>query len=127
MHLFGKWLYIKCPKCGKYNWHKVPLRSVRENCGKMAQFLDKLPKMYMVGCWARYGVMDFPWSGKWEKNPHTGHMEPLVWYYNDHNGTADNWYLIPLRGVTTGQIIMWTEDFNAAKRIADALNTKFEK
>lgn len=124
MHLFGKWIYIKCPKCGKCSWHKAPERSVRTNSGETAQFLTKLPKMYIVGYWARYGVWDFYWSGKWEKNPHNGHMEPLVWHYDDHNGTADNWYLLPIRFVTTGQIIMWTEDRVYAESIASALNLR---
>jgi predicted nucleic-acid-binding Zn-ribbon protein len=124
MHLFGKWVYAKCPKCGKRSWHKVPERSVRTNSGETAQFLDKLPKMYMVGCWVGYGVWDFPWSGKWEKNPYTGHMEPLVWYYNDHNGTADNWYLGPIRHTTTGVVVMWTEDRVVAESIAGALNLR---
>jgi ribosomal protein L37E len=21
-HFFGKWVYVKCPKCGKRSWHK---------------------------------------------------------------------------------------------------------
>ena len=124
MHLFGKWIYIKCPKCGKRSWHKVPERPVRTNSGETAQFLSKLPRLYMVGYWARYGVWDLYWSGKWEKNPHNGHMEPLVWHYNDRNGTADNWYLVPIRFVTTGQIIMWTEDKAYAETIASALNLR---
>ena len=124
MHLFGKWIYAKCPHCGKRSWHKAPERSVRENSGETAHFLTKLPKMYIVGCWARYGVWDFYWSGKWEKNPYTGHMEPLVWYYDDCNGTVDNWYLVPIRHVTSGVIVMWTEDRVVAESIASALNLR---
>ena len=102
------------------------MKKVLENDEKTAAYLNSLPKMYMVGCWAGYGVWDFPWSGKWEKNPYTGHMEPLVWYYNDHNGTADNWYLGPIRHVTSGVVVMWTEDRVVAKNIASALNLKQE-
>ena len=100
------------------------MKKVLKNNEKTAQFLSKLPRLYMVGYWARYGVWDLYWSGKWEKNPHNEHMEPLVWNYDDHNGTADNWYLVPIRFVTTGQIIMWTEDKVVAESIASALNLR---
>lgn len=95
-----------------------------KNSGKTAKYLNKLPLMYIVACWANYGVMDYPWSGKWTKNKHTGHMEPLVWYYDDHNGTADEWYLVPIHLVTCSYIIMWTEDESAAHSVANALNIR---
>lgn len=98
------------------------MKKVLKNNAKTAAYLHSLPTIYMVGCWARYGLWDFPWSGKLEKNPYTGYMEPLVWYYNDHNGTADNWYLGPIRHVTSGEIIIWTENRATAESIANALN-----
>lgn len=100
------------------------MKKVLKNNAKTAAYLNSLPKMYMVGCWANYGVWNLPWSGKWEKNPYTSHMEPLVWYYNDHNGTADNWYLGPIRHVTSGEIIMWTENKATAESVASALNLR---
>ena len=92
------------------------------NTYKTAQYLGSLPKMYIVGCWAGYGVEGFSWSGKWEKNPRTGHMEPLVWKYYDANGECDIWILVPIHQVTSGAIITWTEDKEMAYRIAYALN-----
>ena len=100
------------------------MKKILKNNERTAAYLNSLPTMYMVGCWVGYGVWDFPWSGKWEKNPYTGHMEPLVWCYDDHNGTADNWYLRPIRHVTSGVIVMWTEDKIAAENIASALNLR---
>ena len=102
------------------------MKKILKNNAKTAAYLNSLPTMYIVGCWAGYGVWDFPWSGKWEKNPYSGHMEPLVWYYDDHNGIADNWYLVPIRHVTSGEIICWTENDKVACQIASALNLKKE-
>ena len=102
------------------------MKTVLKNNAKAAKYLSKLPKIYLVACWARYGVWDLIWSGKFIKDKDTGHLEPLVWHYNDHNGTADNWYLRPLHNVTTGFIMTWTQDRCIAESIANALNIRME-
>lgn len=91
----------------------------------MREKLEKLPKMYLVGCWARYGVMPFPFSGKFIKDKSIGgnnERVPLVWDYYDGNGTCDFWRLIPITETTAGTIICWTERRAIAKKIANALN-----
>lgn len=96
------------------------MRKVLQHNEKTKKYLDKLPKMHIVALWANWGVMSFPFSGKYKvKN---GISYPLVWDYDDHNGTEDNWYLRPIDWVTTGFIITWTQSEGAAERIADALN-----
>ena len=55
------------------------MKKILKNNAKTAAYLNSLPKIYLVGCWARYGVMDFEWTGKYVKCKRTGQMEPLVW------------------------------------------------
>ena len=102
------------------------MKRILKNNAKTAAYLNSLPKIYLVGCWARYGVMDFEWTGKYVKCKRTGQMEPLVWYYDDHNGEHERWYLVPIHYVTTGEIICWTENEKMAIRIASALNIREE-
>ena len=102
------------------------MKKVLKNNAKTAKYLNSLPTIYLVGCWASYGVLDFQWTGKYVKNKRTGQMEPLVWYYDDHNGEYERWYLVPIWYVTTGEIICWTESEKMACRIASALNIREE-
>ena len=102
------------------------MKKVLKNNAKTAAYLNSLPTMYLVGCWAGYGILDFKWTRKYVKNKYTGRMEPLVWHYNDHNGGYECWHLIPIWYVTTGEIICWTESEKMACRIARALNIREE-
>ena len=81
------------------------LRKVLPNNEKTKKYLDSLPKIYLVACWAKYGVMEFPFSGKYKDKEH---LQPLVWQYDDLNGTSDNWYLKSIEDTTTGSIYLWT-------------------
>ena len=98
------------------------MKTVCKNTVKFREKLDKLPKMYLVGCWAHYGTMDFPFSGKFVKDKWTNTLVPLVWNYYDGNGTCDVWELIPITNTTTGSIICWTEIRSLPNKIAKALN-----
>lgn len=96
------------------------MRKVLKNKPKTRAYLDKLPKIHMVGCWAKYGVRTFPFTGKYIKKD--GMSIPLVYDYDDHNGTCDNYYLRRIDYTTTGSVIMWTQNEAVARRIAESLN-----
>lgn len=98
------------------------MRKVLKNKPKTRAYLDKLPKIHMVGCWAGYGVRTFPFTGKYVVS--NGVSIPLVYDYDDHNGTCDNYYLRRLDHTTTGQVIVWTQKEDVARRTADLLNQK---
>ena len=83
--------------------------------------IQRLPNIYMVGIWARAGVKRLPWAGKFTKDG-----QPLVWEYNDHNGTADQFELVPLDSVSTGQVVAWFRTEGEANLIANALNQYFK-
>ena len=93
------------------------LRRVLPNSDRTRKFLESLPAIYIVGCWARYGVWSRPFAGA-----HHTDGSPLVYDYDDHNGTTDNYYLRPVQHITTGSIYAWTTSKTCAERIAAALN-----
>lgn len=86
------------------------------------RLLSPLPRIYVVGCWARYGVREYYYSGR-----NTRDGIPLVWDYNDHNGIYPEWLLTPLQYTTTGLILAWTTSKTSAKKIAEALNAESDK
>lgn len=102
------------------------MKSVLPNNSKTQNKLINLKEIHLVGCWARYGVMSYPFSGKYKKVKYDNVVRyvPLVWQYDDKNGTADNFYLRPIEFTTTGQILFWTFNKQIADNTAKALNLK---
>ena len=99
------------------------MRKVLKNNSKTRAYLDNLPRIYLVGCWAKYGVREYPFTGKYEQDKHNNNISvPLVYDYDDHNGTCDNYYLRKLSCVTTGRIIMWTQSKSVAEKVAELFN-----
>lgn len=80
--------------------------------------VEKLPTIYLIGCWARWGVLQFPFY-KFDKD-----KNPLVYNYNDHNGTKDQWELVKIQDTTSGIALEWTFSEENAKSIAKALNKR---
>ena len=98
------------------------LCKVLPNNEKTKKYLDSLHKIYLVVCLAKYGVMEFPFSGKYKDKDH---LQPLVWQYDDFNGEVDNWYLRPIEATTTtGSIYLWTFSKEDAYRIAKKKNVE---
>lgn len=101
------------------------MRKVLKNTTKTKEYLDSLPKIYLVGCWANYGVREYPFTGKYEQNEN-GISIPIVYDYDDHNGTCDNYYLRKLNHVTTGHILLWTQSKNVANKVAELFNKEIK-
>lgn len=83
--------------------------------------MNKLPKIYIVACWAHWGVRSYPFVTLDADNV------PLVWNYNDHNGTADQYELVPLRHVTSASIFTWTFNEEAANKIAQLMEEDMQR
>ena len=110
-----KWWFID-------TW-RLLTKKVLKNNKRTKEYLEKLPKIYIVACWARFGVREYPFTGKFIKDKHRGNMYiPLVYDYDDCNGTCDNYYLRKITNVTTGNIILWTQNKNIAEKIAAMYN-----
>ena len=85
--------------------------------------LAKLPKIYLIACWARYGVLEFPFSGEDKKGKDAGspliRYIPLVWDFDDHNGVYPEYVLRPITWTTTAAIRGWVRDEQQAKDTAE--------
>lgn len=95
------------------------MKKILENTSENREYLESLPKVYMIARWAGYGVREFPFAGKC-----TIDGIPFVWDYNDQNGTCDCYFLRKLTGTTTGCIYAWTISKSHAEEIAAALNER---
>lgn len=93
------------------------LRKRLKNTKKNKDKLAKLPKIYLVACWARYGVLEFPFSGRYKKI--NKKPIPLVWDFDDHNGTYPEYVLRPITWTTTAAIRGWLRDEQQAKDTAE--------
>lgn len=93
------------------------MKKILENTIETREHLKSLPKIYMIARWARYGIIGFPFAGKY-----TTDGIPFVWDYDDCNGTRDCFFLRKLTNTTTGWIYAWTTSKSRAEEIAEALN-----
>ena len=85
---------------------------------KAARIRQKCRKIYIVSCWAKYGVSVYDFSGKCDEAG-----VPLVWDYLDHNGEREaEWVLRSIYHTTCGRIYAWTDIRDNAIYIANALN-----
>ena len=101
------------------------MRKVLKNTPKTKAYLNSLPKIYMVGQWAHYGVREYPFTGKYAINS-DGISIPLVYHYDDFNGTCDNYWLRRLDQTTSGGVVMWTQNKKLADKIAELMNKEFK-
>ena len=60
----------------------------------------KAKNIYIVGCWAQWGILPAKYSGKIDKNGN-----PLTIQFNDHNGFEEEYYVAPWYQETTGTVI----------------------
>ena len=93
------------------------LRKRLKNTKKNKDKLAKLPKIYLIACWARYGVLEFPFSGRYKKI--NKKPVPLVWDFDDHNGTYPEYVLRPITWTTTAAIRGWVRNEQQAKDTAE--------
>lgn len=97
-------------------------RKILKNTAKTKAYLDSLPKVYGIFLWAKWGMFEFRWSGKCDKNG-----MPLVYDYYDANGTCDEYHLRPIDKCSSGAFLGWYKSWDRAKMVRDALNEVFEK
>lgn len=79
------------------------MKKILKNTKKTREYLESLPKMYLIGFWANYGVLETYYSKRQTKDG-----IPLVYVHYDGNGTCDLWELVPITDSTCGQCIAYT-------------------
>lgn len=84
------------------------------------RLISRLTPIYQVGHWANFGVFMYPFSGYYTEDG----KEPMVWFYDDHNGEREEYRLIPISATTTGTTICWTFNQITAEKLAKALQTE---
>lgn len=95
---------------------------VLPNMTEVKDYLKSLPKIYLVTCWASYGVMEFPFACAYKYSKRANKEVPLVWQHDDCNGTCDLYFLRSIVDTTTGSINCWVFDKKEAERIAENKN-----
>lgn len=99
------------------------MRKILPNNKRTKAKLDALPKIYVICKWAKWGILEMPFSGKWKTLSRPDpYPVPLVYRYHDFNGMRDEYILTPVYCVTTGQIFDWTFTKSAADAMCDMLN-----
>ncbi len=100
------------------------MRNVLKNTTKTKTYLDSLPKIYGLFLWAKWGVLELPWTGKYNKDG-----IPLVYIYRDDNGTCDEYRLGPIHHASSGGLWNWYTSKEQAKFIQEQLdkNPDFEE
>ena len=101
--------------------HNKDLPEVLENTKETKEYLDGLPRIYLVVRYFGIAILEFPFTGKYEK---AGEREkehcdlvPLVYNHDDCNGTCDNYFLRKITNTTTGWIIDWCYTLEEAEEL----------
>lgn len=95
------------------------MKKILESTPETREYLESLPKVYMIARWAGYGVRAFPFAGKCDDKG-----TPFVYVHDDQNGACDCYFLRKLTNTTTGWIYAWTISKSRAEEIAAALNER---
>lgn len=93
------------------------MKKILKNTTKTKDYLASLSKIYAVFLWAKWAVVEVPWSGEYDK---TG--MPLVYTYYDCNGCCDEYRLVPINHVSSGVFYGWFFDKAAAENSTVFLN-----
>lgn len=99
------------------------MRRVLKNTKKTKEYLESLHKVYGLFLWAKWGILELPWTGKYDKK--TG--EPLVYIYYDANGACDVYHLAPISDASSGRLWNWYGFKDEAKEMQNKLNERFKQ
>lgn len=91
---------------------------------KNTAMIEQCESVYLVVRYAHWCVREFKWTGEWNFYRETSRRNPVVYYYNDHNGGYEEYQLIDIFYTTTGEIFMWTFDKYVADKVAEMLEER---
>lgn len=78
----------------------------------------KAQPLYIIGLWAKYGIMEYKYANSFNEQG-----VPMVIIYDDHNGTFEEYKIIPYYKATTGFIY----DYAFSRERAEEKLKKYEK
>lgn len=90
---------------------------------KNYKYIQSLKKVYLIGYWARYGIREYPYAGEMVEDKVFSYT-PLVYDFDDHNGTYGEWILRKINDVTTGGVIIYCFNKELAEQLVDIYNEK---
>lgn len=97
------------------------MRKVLKSNARTKKYLDKLPKIYGVFLWAKWGILELPWSKKYSKDG-----MPLVYLYHDFNGEHDEYVLGRINYASSGSFWNWYGDKAEAELMSKVLNERYD-
>lgn len=86
---------------------------------------EEAPKIYVVVFYAHWCIRTYKWNGNFVNDGYNVYDVPEVFWWDDHNGTYEEWMICPLTHTTTGSIAAWTTDYNEAVKIMERLKEKY--
>lgn len=111
--------------------HDKDLPEVLENTKETKEYLASLPRIYLVVRYFGIAILEFPFTEKYEKagEREKDHCDwiPLVYDYDDCNGTCDNYFLRKITNTTTGWIIDWCYTLGEAEELRKEKEKEMEK
>jgi hypothetical protein len=93
------------------------MRKVIKNTVQAKKYFKTLPKLYSIFLWAKWGILELPWSGKYNRDGIS-----LVYIYRDRNGECDEYYLDTINNASSGGFWGWYENKDIAEGVQEKLN-----
>lgn len=98
------------------------MRKILKNGPKTKKYLTSCKKLYGVFLWAKWGILELPWTEKYNKDG-----IPLVYIYHDFNGERDEYYLNTINKASSGSFWGWYENKDIAKEVQVKLNKALKR
>lgn len=95
-----------------YLFYKFDQRQLRKKYHN-----PKHRKLYCVFLWAKFGVLETVWAGKFDDKGH-----PLTIQYIDHNGEYEHYYIAPWYRESTGTPMAYSFNKDMAENLAKRFN-----
>lgn len=97
------------------------MKKVLKNTAKTKSYLESLPKIYALFLWAKFGILELPWTGKYNNDG-----MPLVYIYCDGNGMYDEFYLDTVNNASSGGFYNWYTNKEYALFMQERLNNRHD-
>lgn len=88
------------------------------------EYVESLPKIYLVNQWLEAEVFEFPFTGEFEFDKYMLNDVPLVYQSGKNIESEDVYILRKIINTMPGLFIAWTTDREDAYRIADEENAR---